>query len=281
MALNRIKKNQIFLFFVAFVLIIPALVSLAASIEPDEVRIETPVYTPGKNFHPVSGLYSYSVSWNGIPAGSVELDLHCTEDSCKIRTSARSATFIDLFYKLRYKSEAVLAADTLRPRYCISTTQANSREKITEMVFSPDGGIFSVRKDNKGKVRTVAFESDNFTIDPYSAGFLAISQEWKVGDVRQFDLFSGKSRYLIEFTAVEQTSLTINGKVRPAIVLTPMIRKLTGSEDDDSEKKLREAKIYISTDHPREILKLTSDLLFGNVNTEMVAFAPRNDNSGI
>jgi hypothetical protein len=70
--------------------------------------------------------------------------------------------------------------------------------------------------------------------------------------------------------------------MRPAIVLTPMIKNLTDSADDDKQKKkLRQAQIYISMDHPREILKITSDLLFGSVDTEMVAFAPKNENSKI
>ena len=282
MAFNKIKKIRVFLFLTALLVVVPALVAWAARIAPAQVQISTPVYTPGENFKPVSGLYSYTVSWNGIPAGSVELELNLNGSVYEIRASARSAKVIDLLYKVRYDSETLLAADTLRPKYSISVSKANSRKKITEMVFLPDGEIHSVRKDHRGRVKTLDFESTNFTLEPYSAGFLALSQDWKVGDVRQFDLFSGKSRYLIEFTAVEQTELKVNDKMRPAIVLTPMIKNLTDSADDDKQKKkLRQAQIYISMDHPREILKITSDLLFGSVDTEMVAFAPKNENSKI
>jgi hypothetical protein len=87
-------------------------------------------------------------------------------------------------------------------------------------------------------------------------------------------MFSGKSRYLVEFTAVEEAQVTVNGRTRSSIVLRPSVRKLTEPGEDSEDKKLREARIYISADQPREILKISSDLLFGSVNTEMTGFSP-------
>ena len=94
-----------------------------------------------------------------------------------------------------------------------------------------------------------------------------------MGESRRFDLFSGKSRYLIEFSALEKTELTVNEKTQPAIVLMPSIQKLNDT-DDENEKKLRQCRIYISTSHPKKILKVSSDLLFGSVNAEIVGFTP-------
>jgi len=123
-------------------------------------------------------------------------------------------------------------------------------------------------------VTTLKFDPDNFTLDPYSVGFLAMSQEWKVGESRRFDMFSGESRYLIEFTAVERTEITVNGALRQAIVLCPSVKKLTDTGKDSNDKKMRAARIYISADQSREILKISSDLLIGSVDTVMVGFSP-------
>ncbi len=247
---------------------------LAEKLPADQVNISTPVYTPPKSFAPQLGLYSYSVSWNGIPAGSAELELDRNDESYEIRARARTAKGIDLIYKLRYKSETVLDADTLKPKHSFSVVSANSRKKTTQVEFLPDGEILSTRKNHRGSVKTLKFNPDNFTLDPFSAGFLALSQEWKVGESRQFDLFSGKSRYLIEFSAVEQVSLTVNGELRSAIVIVPKVKSLTQTGDDADEKKMRETRIFIAADPSREILKVSSDLLFGSVNTEIVAFTP-------
>jgi hypothetical protein len=58
--------------------------------------------------------------------------------------------------------------------------------------------------------------------------------------------------------------------VRKAIVISPNITKLT----EEETKKLRNARIYISMDNSREILKISSDLFFGTVDTDMVSFVP-------
>lgn len=271
------QKSGRLLFLLAlgvFVLVLEALPLFAEKIPLDQVHISTPVYAPADSFKPLLGRYSYEVSWNGIPAGSVELELELNGDEYEIKTSARTAKGIDILYKLRYEAETVLAADTLQPKHSFSVTRTNSKKKITELEFLPGGEILSTREDNHGKLRTLKFDSDNFTLEPYSAGFLALSQEWKVGETRRFDMFSGKSRYLIEFTAVEQTEITVNGALRQAIVLCPSVKKLTDTGDDAEDKKLREARIYISVDQPREILKISSDLLFGSVDTMMVGFSP-------
>ena len=251
---------------------------LAKSFPPGLVCITTPSYTPARSFNPLPGRYSYAVSWNGIPAASIELELDRQGDDYKIHASARTAKGIDLVYKLRYESDTVLEADTLKPKKSVSVVRANSRKKITELEFSPDGEILSTRKNHHGTTKTIKFGSDNLTLEPYSAAFLALSQDWEVGQSRQFDLFNGKTRYLIEFSAIEQTELTVNGKNQTAIVLVPSIQKLNDTDDQD-ENKLRQARIYISAGHPKKILKVSSDLLFGNVNAEMVDFTPLRDST--
>jgi len=271
-------KTILFLvLFVASVLIIHILPLFARTTPPGQVCISTPTYVPPSSFKPLLGRYSYSVSWNGIPAGSIELELNRKDDDYEIHAKARTAKGIDLVYKLRYESQTVLAADTLKPKHSLAVVQTNSKEKTTELEFLPDGKISSKRKNHQGRVKTLKFNSDNFTLDPFSAAFLALSQEWKVGENRRFDLFSGKSRHLIELSAVEKTELKVNGAKRPAIVIIPTLIKKLNVTKETKKKKLRQAKIYISADQRREILKISSDLLFGSVNTEMVGFTPTTD----
>lgn len=274
MKINNLKAIHFLAFFIVFVPVVHILPLLAKTVPAGQVCVSTPAYTPASSFNPLLGRYSYTVSWNGIPAASIELELDRLDDEYQIRASARTAKGIDIIYKLRYESQAVLEADTLRPKRSFSVVRTNSKKKTTELEFLPGGEILSMRKNDRGRVKTQKFDPDNFTLDPYSAGLLALSQEWKVGESRRFDMFSGKSRYLIEFFAVEQTELTVNERKRQAIVLIPMIKKLNDTEHDDKEKKLRQARIFISADQPRELLKVSSDLLFGSLDTEMVDFTP-------
>ena len=256
----------------ALVMVLTALPLLAKKITADQVQVSTPVYTPAANFKTRPGRYDYSVTWNGIPAASIELELARQDEDYLIRSQARTAKGVDLVFMLRYESETVLSAETLKPKRSYSVTRTNERKKITELEFCPDGQIISTRENHRGRVKTLQFDPANFTLDPYSTGFLALSQNWRGGQSRRFDLFSGKSRYLVTFTAVERTRLTIKGQERPAMVLVPEVTNLTDPGEDADDKKLRQARIYISVDQPREILKVSSTLLFGNVEAELSGF---------
>jgi hypothetical protein len=218
------------------------------------------------------GLYTYSASWNGIPAATLELEVTRNGEDYELKARAQTAKAIDIIYKLRYTSETVISAKTLKPKRSASYSRANSRVKRTELLFMPDGKIHSMEEDKRGKQKTVKFDPANFTLDPYSAGFLALSQDWKAGDMRQFDTFNGKHRYLIELTALEETEIIINGITRKAAVIRPTVKKLTSTDPDP--KKLREARIYIATDDSRELLKISSEVFIGSVNTILVSFTP-------
>lgn len=244
----------------------------AQSIPPDQVRVSTPAYSPSSAFAPLLGLYTYAVTWNGIPAATLELKMARHGDEYELNAKAWTSRAIDYLYRLRYQSETVISAKTLAPKRSVSITRANAREKRMEMTFLPDGVIHSQEKDKRGKEKSFRFDPANFTLDPYSAGLLALSLDWKVGDRRLFDAFNGKNRYLITLTALEEAVVTIGGVSRQAMVIRPAVQKLTETEPDG--KKLREARIFVSTGPSREILKIVSEVFVGSVNTTLVSFTP-------
>jgi hypothetical protein len=265
------KKRFIFSALIAALLILQSGLLGAEKIPPDKVKITTPVYSPDlSDFNPKLGRYTYTVSWQGIPAGTVDLCLNRTGDDYKITANARSSEVIDYVYTLRFYTEALIASQTLMPKRSLSVSKENSRKKRIELEFLSNGEIQSVYTDHHGKRESIQFNPENFTLDPFSTGLLALSLDWKIGDKRQFDIYNGRNRYLIELTAVEQTGIIINGKTRMAIVISPKITKLTEPET----KKLRNARIYVSADNSREILKISSDLFFGTVDTDLTAFRP-------
>jgi hypothetical protein len=269
--MKLLMKRGLFISVLAVLLVFQAGLLRAKKIPPDQVKITTPAYSPElPDFNPKLGRYIYTVSWQGFPAGSVYMNLKKNGDQYEISASARSAKAIDYVYKLRFRSESVVSVRTLTPRRSLFTINENARKKKIELEFFPDGEIQSIYSDSLGESETIRFNPGNFTLDPFSTAFLALSMDWKVGDKRQFDTYNGRNRYLIELTAVENTELDINGRARKAIVISPIIKKLTGTDT----KKLRDARIYISADNSREILKISSDLFFGTLDTDMVAFIP-------
>ncbi len=263
----------------AFVFLQAGLV-IADDIPPEEVEIVTPVYAPEPGFfEPQFGKYTYSVSWQGIPAGTLEMNLERQENYYRVRASARTNRFVSMFYKLRFNTEALVSSTTLHPKTSVYTNRQNDRRENTKIDFLPDGGIHSVHEDRRGRKNELRFEPNNFTLDPFSAVFLALSLKWEVGDTRQFDTFTGKGRYLIELTAIEQTSIQVQGAWREAIVISPRVRNLTDTDSFDDDDRLQEARIYVSTEPSREILRISSDIFVGTINTRMVSFAPSENHS--
>lgn len=244
-------------------------------IAPQLVKVSTPYYKPPTNsFKPRLGVYEYTVSWQGIPAASCTLTVRESDGRYLIEAAARTYSGIDLLYRLRYVAEGTLDANSFQPVSLIINHDENSRHKNIDMKFPLGAGdITAVRskgpEDPDKKI--VSFRSDNMTLDPIGAAFLARSLPWEIGQTRDFDVFNGKSRYYISLSAIERTSITYKGETRKVIVISPRVRNLTTTKP---RAKLREAKIYVTDDEHREILKIVSSVFVGAVTTELDSFTP-------
>lgn len=236
-----------------------------------EISVQTEVYKPDfKNTRFEYGAYEYDVSWEGIPAGSAKFELKPEGDKYRMVASAKSASGIDIFYKLRYRAEGLLNY-SYSPIRTFVTHKENSREKITDLSFNQDGTVKSIRT-TKGKGTEVEeFNPNNFMLDPFSSAFLARSLSWNVGDQKTFDTFNGKTRYLITLTCESEQTMKVNGEDRKVWVIVPEVKNLN---DPKKNRKLRRAEIYVTADKYREILQIKSSVFIGNVYVKLRSFKP-------
>lgn len=248
-------------------------------ISPELVKITTPHYKPeAPSFSPRLGVYTYTVGWEGINAASCSVTIDRSGDTYIVDAAARTYSGVDLLYKLRYEAIGTISASDLTSIRLSIDHQENSRRKNIEIDFSPQlRAISAVR--SKGisdpDKKTVSFTTDNFTLDPIAATFLARSLDWQVGNTRHFDVFNGKSRYFISLTAKERTTIRYRGESRQVIVITPQVRNLTTTKP---RSKLREAFIYVSDDQHREVLRIESAVFIGRVITELESYSPLTPN---
>ena len=244
-------------------------------ISPELVKITTPRYSPeNPTFAPRLGVYEYSVGWEGINAASCSVTIDRRGDSYVVDAAARTYSGVDLLYRLRYEAIGTISARDLTSINLSIDHQENSRRKNIEINFAPQlRSIHAVR--SKGTLdpdkKTLSFETDNFTLDPIAATFLARSLDWQIGDTKHFDVFNGKSRYFISLTALERKTIRYKGETRPVIVITPQVRNLTTTKP---RSKLRQAFIYVSDDAHREVLRIESSVFIGRVITELDSFTP-------
>src|SRR5262249_4402373 len=150
------------------------------------VKVSTPNYTPElRGYSPALGEYVYDVSWQGIPAAEARIIVSREGGNLRVTTTARTYSAIDLFYKMRYRAESILSSSDYLPERSVIDSKENSKFKNCQITFKNNGEIFAVRSQ-KGKkdVTVVHFLSDNFTLEPISATFLARSLDWKVGQTK-------------------------------------------------------------------------------------------------
>lgn len=240
--------------------------------EDNVAKVTTPVYHPDfSEFQPAFGRYDYTVSWQGIPAAEASISIEQEGLQFRIVADARTYSGIDLFYKLRYRAEGLISAVDLSPIKTIIDQRENSTVKNTQISFLENGEIQSVRSKNGKDPKFERLNTENFTLDPFSAAFLARSLDWKIGDTKEFDTYNGKTRYIISLTARDKVKMTVNGEQRDVWEIVPHV-SLAGSTEQ--HKKLREAKIYVTADARREVLQIVSSVFIGSVKTTLDSFTP-------
>ncbi|MCO6432364.1 MAG: DUF3108 domain-containing protein [Deltaproteobacteria bacterium] len=242
-------------------------------ISPELIQISTPVYRPDSSeFEMPLGEYVYTVSWQGIPAATVTARVEQRGTQYYIDTVVKTYSAIDIFYKLRYRAQGWISAVDFYPSQCVIEQQENSRNRRTEMNFLPSGEIVAVREDlAKDEVKRLTFDPNNFTLDPFSAAFLARGQRWEKGETKEFDTFNGKSRYHIKLYAEDLVYVDVEGEKRGVWVIVPTVKNLSNPEQSS---KLRKAKIYVLADKSRDIVKIVSSVFIGSVTTQLDSFTP-------
>lgn len=242
-------------------------------ISPDLIRVSTPIYhSSAGNFEPALGTYEYSVGWEGIPAASATVTIDEENGHYKVTAAARTLSAIDIFYKLRYTAVSSIDGLNLAPNKLHIIHDENSKHKEIVIDYDKNGFVHASRTQQNGADdKRLDFLPHNMMLEPISAAFLARAVDWKVGDTKVFDVFNGKSRYLISLNALDKKFITHQGQNREVFVISPRVRTLTTTK---ANEKLREAKIYLTTDKTRDILKIESSVFIGTVDTELESFIP-------
>jgi hypothetical protein len=135
-------------------------------------------------------------------------------------------------------------AAALSPLHFFFRQRENSKVIDTEAKLDKATKRWAVNRQEKGKKRkTYEFKSQN-TLDPITATYLARSIDFKVGDRLYFNVFGGRSRYVLELLVEAREPVELeSGKVVDAL---------------------------LSADERRIPVRLSSKVFVGTVNLEIV-----------
>ena len=214
----------------------------------------------------------YHARWNGIPVGTAEVRaVPIVSDGKKfyrVRVEAQTSKVLDLVWKMRDTISSTFDAHVLAPSRFVFNQRENSRVIDTNATYNPATKQWFVDRREPGKKpRIQRFESSN-TLDPVTAVYLARSVDFKVGDKLLFNVFGGRSRYLLELAVQSKEPVTLeSGKTIDAYKIVP---KVTNLSKKGYASRMNDASIWISADERRMPVKLTSKIFVGTVQMELV-----------
>lgn len=240
-----------------------------ATIKPENV----PVYSP--KFYPFdrSEKEIYRATWNGMfSVATAEVTTTSKLIDGKkvyhVQVDAKTSKALDLIWKMRDVITSTFDGKTLLPSHYHFSQRENSRIIDTEAKLDVSTKRWAVNRQQNGKkTKNYQFDSQN-TFDPVTAVYLARSVDFKIGDKLYFKIFGGRYHYLLELFVEKKENVELpSGKTVEAYKILPQVQNL---KKTGYANRLREAAIWISADERRLPIKLSSKILFGSVQLELM-----------
>lgn len=235
--------------------------------EPDSV----PRYLPRHYPYADGEKALYEASWNGIPVASALIQTTPISIDGKgfyqVRVEAKTSKVLDLIWRMRDTIQSTFEAKSLAPSRFVFNQRENRRITETEARYDGTNKKWLVQRQRGRKIRKFEFDSPN-TLDPITAAYLARSLDFNIGDQLFFNIFGGKSRYLLELEIEGREAIEIGSKKVDAFKITPRITNIT---KDGYAGRVREATVWISADEKRTPLMVASKVFIGTVYIEMVS----------
>ncbi|MBL7661352.1 DUF3108 domain-containing protein [bacterium] len=282
-------KSRLITFFIPSLLVFVLVCSaLAEYIHPSTLEVNVPhhqVEIPSFE----AATYVYKIKWQGITVANAEIittrgefksNLESTVARVlnRVRIYVETNGAIDIFYKLRHYSENIFTNETYLPSCYFSWQKENSRERMRFIHFKPEGMVHTSVWKNEKLDLAMDFPKGKEMLDPVTGAMFARALKFDTGEVKDFDIWSGKHRFIISFEIGEKEMLKTKFGEIEAYKVIPNIRRLT---DTEPEKRLTSAALWISADNSRRILRLETKVWVGRVVAELVEIrSPNNLLSG-
>lgn len=212
----------------------------------------------------------YQASWNGIPVASAEMRaVPFSQDGkafYRVQVEAKTWRYLDWLWKMRDSMESTFEAGAAQPGSFLLQRRENRKKIDVAARFEPGTKKWTVRLQEKGKPKEYEFASAE-SYDPLSAFYVVRGLDFKEGASRQFEILSGRSRYLMRLNVVGRERISVRAGQFDAYKLEVRVTGLGGS---GPRGKARRAAAWISADGQGLALRMESRIFFGSVSIEMI-----------
>ncbi|MFN7954833.1 MAG: DUF3108 domain-containing protein [bacterium] len=221
----------------------------------------------------VGEVLQYEFGWKGIAAANATLSVETVPGDgpkrVKVVGTARTLSWLDWIWKMNDRVEAVFGAETLTPE-TFDFRQRERGDKIdTHLEISWKDGVATSRRIKNGNPKEWLFPITR-SYDPVTAAFLLRGVELEPGDSKLVEVLNGKSRYLITMHVAGRETVTVPAGTFDTFRLEPEIQNVNVPPPPPEKRKLRRVTIWISTEAPRRIVKIESEVFWGSVYGEWI-----------
>jgi len=252
---------------------------LSSKTQPAAVPIYQPKHLPFDGGEKAT----YHASWNGMLSVATA-EIYTTPQWIEgkkfynVRVEAKTSKLLDFIWKMRDTITSTIEAKGLMPTRFTFSQRENRKVIDTIAHFDRTTKKWSVRRDEKRKVKQYEFDQPTNTLDPITAVYLARSQDFKVGDHLYFHIFGGKYRYLLDLEVERRETIRIKSGSVEAFKIIPRIKNV---ENQGYAERLNEATVWISADERRIPVMLSSKIIFGSIYMEMIPDSQSTATKGI
>jgi hypothetical protein len=223
---------------------------------------QPPIIT--NSFNPHLGTYYYEIHWGALPVATAKIIVQKDGPHYSLTSDQQTIGLIDRIYRFHYRGKTVVRTEDLSPMAIVIQEQKGRQKRTLKAQYRKDQSIEVVEtvleKKKPPETDTYDISSETHAIDMYSAILLVRSLDWREGRVQQFEVFTGKKRYAVSMKCIGKGILKLNKKQIPAWIIRPHVLKLG---DPNAKPRHTNARIYLSADESRDLLKIKTDIGIG------------------
>jgi hypothetical protein len=212
----------------------------------------------------------YDFGWSGLKAADATARFARAKGQLKLELTARTVGLARTLWRMDTRGLSTVNARSLRP-VKLTQTETYARKSIdTTVDFTPKGPrrirVITPPDPQPPKAKTFKVPQSH---DLHSALLFVRSQRLAKGDTFRICVFPGSSPYLAEITAGEREKVKAAGKEWPAIPCDLKLREIEKDFALAPHPKFKRAKVWLSDDADRLLLRVEADVYVGSIFAEM------------
>lgn len=213
---------------------------------------------------------TFQLSWSFIPAGEAVLEVKPTKTIEGVQAfhfvlTARSNSFVDVFYKVRDRIDAYTDINMTRTILYKKQQQEGNTNRDVVVNFNWENQTAQYYNFNKME-KTISIMPGSF--DPLSVFFFSRLMDFKVDAMISSPVTDGKKCVIGKAKIVKKEKLSLASGTHEAYLLEPDLKHIGGVFEKSEDAKIQ---LWVSADRRRIPLKIKSKVVVGSFVGELVS----------